>query len=195
MWPASSATLAPAHSPTLKRKVNGTKQLSRWRLIVIQSRFHRPFATSALPAKSAKACHTPARFVGEKLLVKSSFADDKKNTETQSVVVLHLGGVDSFSHLPAFTAFTSATSNTSPLIPPARQFHGSERTYPDGSKTAFAASALKGAEPKGERRVMDCIDCHNRAAHTMQTAEDALNRAMAEGAINPESALGTQEGS
>jgi len=33
---------------------------------------------------------------------------------------------------------------------------------------------------------MDCIDCHNRAAHTMQTAEDALNRAMAEGAINPE---------
>ena len=33
---------------------------------------------------------------------------------------------------------------------------------------------------------MDCIDCHNRAAHTMQTAEDALNRAMAEGAISPE---------
>ena len=33
---------------------------------------------------------------------------------------------------------------------------------------------------------MDCIDCHNRAAHTMQTAEDALNRAMAEGAISPD---------
>ena len=47
-------------------------------------------------------------------------------------------------------------------------------------------SSLKGAVPQGERRVMDCIDCHNRAAHTMQTAEDALNRAMAEGAISPE---------
>ena len=33
---------------------------------------------------------------------------------------------------------------------------------------------------------MDCIDCHNRAAHTFQTAEDALNRAMAEGAISPD---------
>ena len=32
---------------------------------------------------------------------------------------------------------------------------------------------------------MDCIDCHNRAAHTMQTPEDALNRAMAEGAVSP----------
>jgi hypothetical protein len=32
---------------------------------------------------------------------------------------------------------------------------------------------------------MDCIDCHNRAAHPFVTAEEALNRAMAEGAISP----------
>jgi hypothetical protein len=39
--------------------------------------------------------------------------------------------------------------------------------------------------PQGERRVMDCIDCHNRASHTFVTAEEALNRAMAEGAVSP----------
>ena len=33
---------------------------------------------------------------------------------------------------------------------------------------------------------MDCIDCHNRAAHTFVTAEDAINRAMSEGAISPD---------
>jgi hypothetical protein len=33
---------------------------------------------------------------------------------------------------------------------------------------------------------MDCIDCHNRAAHTFMTPEDALNRAMAEGAVSPD---------
>ena len=33
---------------------------------------------------------------------------------------------------------------------------------------------------------MDCIDCHNRAAHTFVTAEDALNRAMAEGGVSPD---------
>jgi hypothetical protein len=33
---------------------------------------------------------------------------------------------------------------------------------------------------------MDCIDCHNRAAHTFVTPEDALNRAMEQGAISPE---------
>ena len=32
---------------------------------------------------------------------------------------------------------------------------------------------------------MDCIDCHNRAAHTFVTAEEAINSAMADGAISP----------
>jgi hypothetical protein len=56
----------------------------------------------------------------------------------------------------------------------------------DGSETVFASSNAGGSVPQGERRVMDCIDCHNRAAHTFMTAEDALNRAMAEGAISPD---------
>jgi hypothetical protein len=34
---------------------------------------------------------------------------------------------------------------------------------------------------------MDCIDCHNRAAHSFDTPEEALNRAMAGG--SPDSAL------
>jgi len=50
----------------------------------------------------------------------------------------------------------------------------------DGSETVYAASALNGATPQGERRVMDCIDCHNRAAHPFVTAEEALNQAMAD---------------
>lgn len=33
---------------------------------------------------------------------------------------------------------------------------------------------------------MDCIDCHNRAAHPFMTAEDVLNRAMDEGGISPD---------
>ncbi len=167
-------------------KVNGTKQLVE----VAFNRYPKPIPSPVRNLRPAReiceGCHTPARFVGEKLLVKSSFADDEKNTETQSVVVLHLGGIDSFSHLTGIHGVhlghieyiaTDPTRTTIPWV---------ERTFADGSKTAFGVSSLKGAVPQGERRVMDCIDCHNRAAHTMQTAEDALNRAMAEGAISPE---------
>ena len=167
-------------------KVNGTKQLVE----VSLNRYPAPIPSPVRNLRPAReiceACHTPAKFIGEKLLVKSSFADDEKNTETQSVVLLHLGGIDSLSHLTGIHGVhlghieyiaTDPTRTTIPWV---------ERTYADGSKTAFGASTLKGAVPQGERRVMDCIDCHNRAAHTMQTAEDALNRAMAEGAISPE---------
>jgi nitrate/TMAO reductase-like tetraheme cytochrome c subunit len=167
-------------------KVNGTKQLVE----VAFNRYPKPIPSPVRNLRPAReiceGCHTPARFVGEKLLVKSSFADDEKNTETQSVVVLHLGGIDSFSHLTGIHGVhlgrieyiaTDPTRTTIPWV---------ERTFADGSKTAFGVASLKGAVPQGEHRVMDCIDCHNRAAHTMQTAEDALNRAMAEGAISPE---------
>src|ERR1700738_570273 len=177
-------------------KVNGTKQLLEVSLRPMSGIAPKLLPTYPTPIPSpvrnlrparyiCEGCHTPARFIGEKLLVKSNFGDDEKNTETQSVVVLHLGGRDSLSHLTGIHGVhlghieyidTDDTRTTIPWV---------ERTNTDGSKTVFTTSALKGAMPKGERRVMDCIDCHNRAAHTMQTAEDALNRAMAEGAVSP----------
>jgi hypothetical protein len=167
-------------------KVNGTKQL----IEVSIGRYPTPIpspVTSLRPAREiCEACHTPAKFVGEKLLVKSSFADDEKNTEAQTVLVLHLGGEDSLSHLSGIHGVhlnhmeyiaTSADRSTIPWV---------QRRNADGSETVFGASALNGAVPQGERRVMDCIDCHNRASHTFQTPEEAVNRAMADGAISPE---------
>jgi nitrate/TMAO reductase-like tetraheme cytochrome c subunit len=169
-----------------RAKVNGTKQL----LEVAFDRYPTPIespVSSLRPARDiCEGCHTPARFIGEKLLVKSAFADDETNTETQSVIVLHLGGQDSLSHLTGIHGVhlghieyitTDSSRTTIPWV---------QRRNADGSETTFTSSALKGAEPQGERRVMDCIDCHNRAAHTFVTPEDALNRSMEQGAISPD---------
>jgi nitrate/TMAO reductase-like tetraheme cytochrome c subunit len=167
-------------------KVNGTKQL----LEVTFNRVPRPIESPVWNLRPAKdiceSCHTPARYVGDKLLVKPGFADDATNTETQTVVMLHLGGRDSFSHLTGIHGAhlghieyvaTDRARTTIPWV---------QKRNDDGSETVFATSAAGGGIPKGERRVMDCVDCHNRAAHSFQTAEDALNRAMAEGAVSPE---------
>ncbi|HTW61584.1 MAG TPA: NapC/NirT family cytochrome c [Terracidiphilus sp.] len=183
-------------SSYFEAKINGTKQL-------IEVTFHpiahlapriipdypRPIpspVTSLRPARDiCEGCHTPTRFDGDKLLVKSEFADDEANTESQTVLVMHLGGVDALSryvgihgvHLGHIEYIaTDPTRTTIPWV---------QRTNPDGSKSTFVASALKGAMPQGERRVMDCIDCHNRAAHTFVTAEEAINQAMAAGSISP----------
>lgn len=166
-------------------KVDGTKQLFE----VGFNRYPKPIPSPVRNLRPARiiceGCHTPAKFVGEKLLVKSSFADDAQNTETQTVLVLHLGGLDGLSHLTGIHGVhlghieyitTDASRTTIPWV---------ERRNADGSGTAYAASTLRGAVPQGERRVMDCIDCHNRAAHTFVPAEEALNQAMQAGAISP----------
>jgi nitrate/TMAO reductase-like tetraheme cytochrome c subunit len=177
-------------------KVNGTKQL-------LEVTFHpaahlaphilpdypRPIPSPVMNLRPAReiceSCHTPAKFVGDKFIVKSSFGDDEQNTETQTVLILHLGGEDSLSHLTGIHGVhlghieyiaTDAERTTIPWV---------QKRNADSTQTVFAASALKGAMPKGERRVMDCIDCHNRAAHTFEVPEDAINRAMADGAISP----------
>jgi hypothetical protein len=124
--------------------------------------------------------------VGEKLLVKSTFADDEKNSETQTVLVLHLGGEDSLSHLSGIHGVHLNQMQYIATDPSRTTIPWVQRQNPDGSETVFTASALNGAMPQGERRTMDCIDCHNRAAHTFLTAEDALNRAMADGSISTE---------
>jgi nitrate/TMAO reductase-like tetraheme cytochrome c subunit len=181
-----------------RAKVNGTKQLVEVTLHPLAHfapkyipDYPTPIPSPVMNLRPAReiceGCHTPARFIGEKLLVKSTFADDEKNTETQSVVLLHLGGRDSLSHLSGIHGVhlghieyvaTDPTRTTIPWV---------QKRNEDGSVSEFASSTLAGkGVPQGERRVMDCIDCHNRASHTMQTAEDALNRAMAEGAVSPD---------
>jgi nitrate/TMAO reductase-like tetraheme cytochrome c subunit len=178
-------------------KVEGTKQ-------VVDVTFH-PFAHLApkyipdyptpipspvqnlRPARAiCESCHSPARYVGEKLLVKSSFADDQQNTESETVLVLHLGGLDGLSHLTGIHGVhlghieyiaTDPTRTTIPWV---------QKLNADGSETVFSSLPPGSEIPQGERRVMDCIDCHNRAAHTFVTAEEAINQAMAIGAISPD---------
>jgi hypothetical protein len=181
----------------LSAKVNGTKQLievSLHPLAPIAPRFVPDYPTpipspvqNLRPARViCEGCHTPARFVGEKLLVKSSFADDEKNTETQTVVVLHLGGLDGLSHLTGIHGVHLGHIEYVATDPTRTSIPWVQKRNDDGTETVFTSLPAGSGIPQGERRVMDCIDCHNRAAHPFVTAEEALNRAMADGPVSPE---------
>ena len=181
----------------LSAKVNGTKQLievSLHPLAPIAPRFVPDYPTpipspvqNLRPARViCEGCHTPARFVGEKLLVKSSFADDEKNTETQTVVVLHLGGLDGLSHLTGIHGVHLGHIEYVATDPTRTSIPWVQKRNDDGTETVFTSLPAGSGIPQGERRVIDCIDCHNRAAHPFVTAEEALNRAMADGPVSPE---------
>jgi len=171
--------VAPGLPGYVHAKVNGTRQL----LMVVMHDYPRPImADNKIPAsrETCLNCHNPEKSIGDKLMVKTSYGDDEKNSQTTTLVILHVGGRDSFSRLSGihgshmgkieFIA-TDSKNQTIPWV---------GKTNNDGSVTEFISTDSK-APVTGQKHLMDCIDCHNRAAHSFDTAEDALNKDMAQG--------------
>jgi hypothetical protein len=138
-----------------------------------------------VPVASATClnCHNARAEMGDKLVVSQSFADDAPNTQTESVAVLHVGGEDALGHLSGIHGahlskieFVS-TDDDDQTIPWVR------KTNPDGSTTEFVVSGTP-LPSVAHPRLMDCIGCHNRAAHSFDTAEGALDKLMADGSPN-----------
>jgi predicted CXXCH cytochrome family protein len=174
--------VAPGTAGYVHAKVNGTKQL----FMVLVGHYPKPImANNKVPVASATClnCHNPHAEMGDKLLVTQSFADDSANTQTSSVTVLHVGGEDALGHLSGIHGAHLgkieyiATDTTDQSIPWVR------KTNPDGSTTDFIASGAS-VPNIAHPRVMDCIGCHNRAAHSFDTAEGALDKMMAQGSPN-----------
>ncbi len=177
----------------VQAKVNGTKQM-------IEVTFHtwptpiRATLNGLRPAReTCEECHTPAKFVGEKLLVKTTFGDDEKNSVTRTVLVLHLGGVDSVSHLSGIHGAHLNNFSYVATDPAAQTIIAVSKPNSDGSTTQYVSSDLKGPI-QGIRRTMDCMDCHNQATHVFQTAEEAIDEAMLDGDPSPELPFMHKEG-
>lgn len=172
----------------VQAKVNGTRQMVEVTLHTWPTPI-RATLNGLRPAReTCEQCHTPAKFVGEKLLVKTTFGDDEKNSVTRTVLVLHLGGSDSVSHL---TGIHGAHLNNFQYVATdadAQTILGVRKPNPDGSTTDYMSSDAKGAfeQIKGVRRTMDCMDCHNQATHVFQTAQQAIDEAMVDGTPSPD---------
>jgi hypothetical protein len=189
MYPHSHVACVECHigsgvGAMVEAKVNGTKQL-------VEVAFHNyptPILAPLSELRPARAtceeCHSPTRFVGEKLLVETMYGDDEKNSVTHNILALHLGGVDSLSRLSGIHGHHLdnyeyvATDNTYQTIIAVSKHN------PDGTTTQYVSSDWKGPV-KGVTRQMDCMDCHQQATHTFQTAEDAIDEAMQVGSPNP----------
>ena len=79
------------------------------------------------------------------------------------------------------TARIWATSNTLRLTMTHQTIPLIRKTNADGSVTEFTSADAK--SNAGPWRTMDCIDCHNRPAHSFDTPEGALDKK--DGSRNP----------
>jgi nitrate/TMAO reductase-like tetraheme cytochrome c subunit len=168
----------------VRAKINGTKQLFEVMTNHYPAPIGAPVASLRPASEICESCHNPAKFHGDKLVVKTSYADDEQNTKTQTVLLVHLGGRDAATNLSGIHGAHMghieyiASDSTRATIP------WVQKRNADGSTTDYAASTAGKGVPSGERRTMDCIDCHNRATHSLKTPEEALNQAMTAGAVS-----------
>lgn len=175
----------------VRSKLAGVRQLVH----VIGGNYPRPIPASAADLRPALetcgTCHSPWLTHGIKPRTIHEYADDEENTETTTELRLHVGGPGlptasgraiHWHADPSTRVEYVATDPDRQIIPLVRivSATGEVKEY---VVEGTAPEALAG----GTTRVMDCIDCHNAAAHRISpTAEQAVDRAIASGQINRE---------
>lgn len=171
----------------VKSKLSGSRQL----LAVAFNLYSKPIPTPVHDLRSANdtcaQCHTPAKYVGDKLKIMTHFAEDEQNTEKKTVMMMHLGGVqDGESHGIHWHA--DPQNKIRFLTDEKRVTIGDvELTGKDGKTTVFKAEgdgAKLVAGKDAAWRTMDCVDCHNRATHIYRSAVSEVESALAAGRID-----------
>jgi hypothetical protein len=181
--------VGPGGGALVQSKINGTRQL----LHVLTNNVPRPVPPPSeliSPAhETCERCHWPERFVGDKTRVIREFGNDEKNTETDTTLQLHVGGGSRSRgigtgihwHMNLDNQIDFISDPASPDVVPYVRMR--DRA---GNTREYFAKGVTGV-PAGRLQRMDCVDCHNRPAHTFApTAARAIDEAIAEGLIPKE---------
>jgi hypothetical protein len=182
--------IEPGARGFIRAKLNGTRQLA----LVASHSYPTPIPsppTTGIPNvhTSCEQCHWPDRFIGDVIKVVREYADDEKNTETQTTLRLHVGGPISGTgngvgihwHMNRGNRVEYvALDATLEQIPYVRV------STPDGREREYFAEGIDELTLAGKpRRQMVCIDCHNRPAHRFgSTAERSVDAALGAGLIS-----------
>ncbi|MGA7754951.1 MAG: NapC/NirT family cytochrome c [Candidatus Sulfotelmatobacter sp.] len=180
--------IGPGATWFVRSKLSGLKQV----YAVAFHTYPRPIPSPVQNLRPAQAtceqCHWPQRFTGDKFLVNTSYKDDEKNTPQTDVFLMKVGGRTwqgslgiHGHHLADGVRIryvsTDAARQTIPVV---------DYTDEKGKSTEFVSTDAKPTKEelaKGDHRVMDCVDCHNRPTHTFDLPENAVDKQMSIGRI------------
>ncbi len=152
--------------------------------------YPRPIPTpvhNLRPAReTCEECHWPTKFHGDKLDVRTRFASDEANTETKTVLVLRVGGVDGEEAHGIHWHVDPRIQVRYRSDPSRETIYEVELTDEDGAVTTFEPGepAPETADEPLEWRVMDCVDCHNRPTHIYGQPATEIDDAIAEGRLD-----------
>jgi hypothetical protein len=178
--------IGPGAAGFARSKISGTRQL----FAVAFHTYSRPIPSpvqNLRPARdTCEQCHWPEKFHGDKIRRIVEYAEDEKNTESVTTLQVHVGGGSERHGIAqgihwhmnvANEVEYISTDDKRQVIPWIRVKDRS------GAVREFVADGVTPDQlAKGERRRMDCMDCHNRPAHPIPpTPERAVNERLASG--------------
>jgi nitrate/TMAO reductase-like tetraheme cytochrome c subunit len=173
----------------VKAKLSGAYQVYS----VLADKFPRPIPTpvhNLRPAQdTCEQCHWPQKFSGGLVKVRRHFMSDETNTPWTISLLMKVGGGDPKRgevegihwHVSGGNKIDYISDESRQKIPWVRV------TGSDGKVTVYEAKGEKLTPDQiagSAKRVMDCIDCHNRPSHIYHSPDDAVNAALAGGLID-----------
>jgi nitrate/TMAO reductase-like tetraheme cytochrome c subunit len=183
--------IGPGAGWFVKSKLSGLRQV----YAVTFKTYSRPIPSPVKylrPAReTCEQCHWPARFTGDKFLVKTNYKEDEKNTPLTTALLLKVGGRTwqgsvgiHGRHLDEGSRIHYISIDEQRQVIPVVYY-----TDDKGKTVEFISSDIKATKEqleKGEKRAMDCIDCHNRPTHAFELPENAVDSRMEHGFISPD---------
>jgi len=181
----------------VKSKLAGTRQM----IAVVLDSFQRPIPPAIQHLRPAREtcekCHWPEKFYGSKLKVRTHFGFDEQNTAHDVSMLVRIGGGESAAeeggsgihwHMLSDKEVTFKASDPGLQVIPVVW-----ETFADGSVVEYRAEGYEEEDGHGdkgghgdEERLVDCVVCHNRPTHIYRSPDDAMDKAMTEGAIDHE---------
>ncbi len=182
----ASCHIEPGAAGWVHAKMAGTHQL----FSVTFNSFPRPIESGlesnrlVSSESTCEQCHAREKVIGPRLRILTKYKDDEANTRTETVLTMMVGGGRAGgihgAHMgPGVTIRYAAQDKKRQTIPWVEYRNASAGL----TKTYIAADA-KGNTP-GSLPVfeMQCVDCHNRAAHSFESAGHAIDGAIRSGEI------------
>jgi hypothetical protein len=171
--------IGPGADWFVKSKLSGA-----WQVVSVAfDLYPRPISTPVHDLRPAREtceqCHLPSKFVGDRLVVKTQFADDEENTELKSVLVMKIGGQRGDAshgihwHVDPNIQIRYRSDEKRETM------YEVELTDEDGNVKLFVGPEAGEADADIAWRVMDCVDCHNRPTHIYRMPEYEIDQALA----------------
>jgi nitrate/TMAO reductase-like tetraheme cytochrome c subunit len=175
----------------VKAKLNGARQLYSLAFNSYSKPIETPVHNMRPANETCGHCHWPQKFYGAQLKTFNHYAYDEKNSLRQTKMLINVGGGNPETgpvagihwHMNLGNEISYIASDARRQVIPwiiVKDRQGNLVEYYDRTRPLSPEQISTAA-----KRQMDCIDCHNRPAHTYLPPDVAVDQAFAAGKLDP----------